>query len=313
MKNISENSIRTNPVFARHETFHPRFGWLKKGFDKAIEFPNLFLREDASTILGVGKNMVKAIKYWCIAFKVLEVIKESGRERSVVPTEFGQNLLGNEGWDPYLEDPASLWLLHWNLLKNPCYATAWFYMFNMFNKSPFIIEEIKNGLIEFKDNSFLNNSISESSIMKDISCILRMYNENNPDDKGFYEDSINSPFTELCLLKNYSDSIHFIFNTDSKNNLPSHIIVSTCFDYIEIINETAKTISISRLMYEEGSPGLCFKLPESALIEAIENITRHQNDIHLSEHAGSIQLSFESEPKVLSKNLLNNYYKRSRG
>ncbi len=23
-------------IFARHETFHPRFGWLKKGFDRAL-------------------------------------------------------------------------------------------------------------------------------------------------------------------------------------------------------------------------------------------------------------------------------------
>jgi hypothetical protein len=312
METSFRNNITMNLVFARHETFHPRFGWLKKGFDKTIEFPNLFLREDASTILGVGKNMVKAIKYWCIAFKVLEVVKESGHEKSITPTEFGRNLLSNKGWDPYLEDPASLWLLHWNLLKKPCHATAWFYMFNMFNKSSFIIEDIKNGLIEFKDNSFLNNSISESSIMKDITCILRMYNENNADNKGFYEDSINSPFTELGLLHNYGDSRHFIFNTESKNNLPSHIIVSTCFDYIETINEFAKTISISRLTYETGSPGLCFKLSENNLIDSIENVAKHYDDIYLSDNAGSIQLSFEGEPKALSKKLLNNYYKRGR-
>ena len=66
-----------SPVFARHETFHPRFGWLKKGFDKAIENPDVFLSEAAPSILGVGKNMVKAIKYWCIAFKVLEEIKRT--------------------------------------------------------------------------------------------------------------------------------------------------------------------------------------------------------------------------------------------
>jgi hypothetical protein len=65
---------RTNlpPTFARHETFHSRFGWLKKGFDKAIESPDVFLSEAAPSIPESGKIMVKAIKYWCIAFKVLE-------------------------------------------------------------------------------------------------------------------------------------------------------------------------------------------------------------------------------------------------
>ncbi len=48
-----------SPVFARHETFHPRFGWLKKGFDKASGSPDIFLNDAAPTILGVGKNMVR--------------------------------------------------------------------------------------------------------------------------------------------------------------------------------------------------------------------------------------------------------------
>ena len=31
-----------NPVFARHETFPPRFGWLKKGFEMVSENPEVF-------------------------------------------------------------------------------------------------------------------------------------------------------------------------------------------------------------------------------------------------------------------------------
>ena len=194
-----------SPVFARHETFHPRFGWLKKGFDKAIENPDVFLSEAAPSILGVGKNMVRAIKYWCITFKVLEEKQEQGQGRRIVPTTFGLNLLGNRGWDPYLEDPASLWLLHWHLLKPPCHATAWYYVFNVFNKNTFGAEEIRDGLVEFKDSSFLNNRILESSVMKDVACILRMYTDNYA-NKGVEEDSIDSPFTELGLIHNYGDS-----------------------------------------------------------------------------------------------------------
>lgn len=100
-----------NPVFARHETFHPRFGWLKKGFDWAQRDSGIFLRDDAPVRLGVGKNMVRSIRYWCSAFKVLE---------DDIPSEFGKKLLAEDGWDEFLEDPASLWLLHWNLLKPTC-------------------------------------------------------------------------------------------------------------------------------------------------------------------------------------------------
>lgn len=305
---IKQNDV---PVFARHETFHPRFGWLKKGFDKAIEAPDVFLNEAAPSILGVGKNMVRAIKYWCIAFKVLEENKDQEQGRGVVPTVFGQNLLGIGGWDPYLEDPASLWLLHWNLLKPPCHATAWYYMFNVFNKNTFMAEEIRDGLVEFKNNSFLNNRILESSVMKDIACILRMYTDHYG-NKTIEEDSIDSPFTELGLIHNYGDSSHYVFNIGPKRNFPPNIIVASCLDYIDTIQESAKTISISRLAYDAGSPGLCFRLSESALADAIESIARQYDEISLTDTAGLIQMSFEGDPKILSKKLSDAYFRRGK-
>jgi Protein of unknown function (DUF4007) len=125
-----QNSV---PVFARHETFHPRFGWLKKGFDKAAQDSSIFLREDAPVLLGVGKNMVRSIRYWCSAFKLLE---------NDSPTDFGTKLLGAGGWDEYLEDPASLWLLHWKLLESPSLATAWDFTFNQFRPTEFTKESL---------------------------------------------------------------------------------------------------------------------------------------------------------------------------
>ena len=110
-----------SPVFARHETFHPRYGWLKKGFDYVKKDNNVFLRDDASVVLGVGKNMVRSMKYWCAAFKIIQEKPEAPKNisRPFIPTSFGEALLSDKGWDPYLEDPASLWLLHWKLFKKP--------------------------------------------------------------------------------------------------------------------------------------------------------------------------------------------------
>ena len=101
------------PVFARHETFHPRYGWLKKGMDLAAEDSGAFSSNDALVRLGVGKNMVNAIRYWCQAFKVIEPVDGSGRSREYKPSDPGRGLLDDDsGLDPYLEDTGSLWLLH---------------------------------------------------------------------------------------------------------------------------------------------------------------------------------------------------------
>ena len=41
---IVNSKISINSVFARHETFHPRFGWIKKGFDAAKQNSGVFLQ-----------------------------------------------------------------------------------------------------------------------------------------------------------------------------------------------------------------------------------------------------------------------------
>ncbi len=57
--------------FSGHETFPFRYPWLKKGFDAVLVDGNVFLRDNAITTLGVGKNMVRSIRHWCLASGVL--------------------------------------------------------------------------------------------------------------------------------------------------------------------------------------------------------------------------------------------------
>ena len=45
------------PMFARHETFHPRYGWFRKAYTCAAQNPRVFLQDDATVQIGVGKNM----------------------------------------------------------------------------------------------------------------------------------------------------------------------------------------------------------------------------------------------------------------
>jgi hypothetical protein len=108
--------------FSGHETFPFRYPWLKKGFDAVREDGDIFLRDDAVTLLGVGKNMVRSIRHWCLAAGVIAENKDAGPK--LRSTEFGRLLLADGGLDPYLEDPATLWLLHWRIASNRARATT---------------------------------------------------------------------------------------------------------------------------------------------------------------------------------------------
>ena len=286
-------------VFARHETFHPRFGWLKKGFDQASQDPQIFLGDMAPVKLGVGKNMVRAIRYWAQAFKLLQDDQ---------PTEFGARLLSDAGWDPFLEDPASLWLLHWQLLKQPCSATTWQFAFNSLKAVEFTEQDLLMAL-EKHYQSEQGLRIASSSFQKDVRCLLKMYVE-QPSKTGFTEDSIDCPFTELGLLHTAGDARIYAFRVGTKRNLPPEVVVAACLEFAAQERQGQGTIAVSRLLYEAGSPGMAFKLSESALCDAIERIAQRNDHINLSDAAGLIQFSFTADPLILAGQILQDYYQR---
>lgn len=286
-------------IFARHETFHPRFGWLKKGFDQAKKNPAVFLAEDATVQLGVGKNMVRSIRYWCSAFKLLE-----GDE----PTEFGERLLGKKGWDCYLEDPASLWLLHWKLLENPCLATTWQTLFNRVNPVEFTEEDLLETMQQAHPGS-----VALSSFKKDVNCFLRMYAGQSRSKKSLVsEESLDCPFVDLGLIRCIGDHRvrrSYRFHLGHQSNLPPEFVIYAALQYAVQTNETARTIPLSRLLYDPGSPGQVFKLTESALGAAIEGVSKLDERISLEDAAGKLQLRFQvSDPLGFAEALLDQYY-----
>jgi len=305
-RQIGINNGEIHPIFARHETFHPRFGWLKKGFDKAVEDNRVFSKKTAFVVLGVGKNMVKAIRYWCIAFKIVDEIRANGKAVHT-PTPFAERLLKKDGWDPYLENPASLWLLHWNLFKSPCYAPAWHFAFNGLNRIDFTAEDLLFSLKEFNNHLFPKKNIHDSSLQKDISCLIRMYVEKNS-PKALKEDTIDCPFTELRIIASYNNSKRFAFNFGSKPTLAHEIIVHACLEFAATFQDDAKTISISRLLYDAGSPGQVFKLNENTLCEAIEQVSKINKDFVLTDTAGMFQFAYKKDPLAISDELLKDFF-----
>lgn len=294
--------------FARHETFHPRHGWLKKGFDAVERDPTIFSLPDSHLELGVGKNMGQAIKYWCLAFKIIRpatAARRSGDGFRV--TEFGSSLLADSGWDPWLEDPASLWLLHWNLVKTPSLATAWSIVFNDFRKNEFSSEDLESELARLRDQ--YNLLISDSSLHKDAQCILRMYTE-QLDVKQVSDENLDCPFVELGLIQRMADQKLHQFHLGPKTNLPPEIVAAMALDFLFQTSPSQKTISISSLTYRRGSPGQVFKLTESAVYDALEVVCRGSSEIVISDMAGEIQMSVRNEPLFLSNEILNTFYER---
>ena len=120
-----------SPQFSGHETFPFRYGWLKKVFDRVAETEqnennrNDCWDDDAIARFGVGKNMVVSMRHWG---KATGIIEEPG-PHTVRTTRLGRFLFGKEGHDQYMEHPATLWLIHWQIVAKP-EKTTWFWAFS---------------------------------------------------------------------------------------------------------------------------------------------------------------------------------------
>jgi hypothetical protein len=305
--------------FARHETFHPRYGWLRKAYEASADCA-AFHDEDATTNLGVGKNMVRAIRYWGLAYKIIEEMPSESNPRlnDVTRAPFGEQLLGDGGFDPYLEEPGSLWLLHWMLLRRApsCRAPSWWAIFNSPRSFEFtdtaLIAELRRFCDEHPD---LFGDVAHSSLEKDARCLLRMYGSVTQ-GRDLPEDSIDSPFAELDLIRPLPGSRReFTINRGAKRNLPDAIVAWACLDFLRLRGDHNRVVSLNGLTQSPGSPGRAFALTESALSDALSRFTEaHVSAIGLTDAAGVRQLiSPEAdETELVMKQILNAFFAKRR-
>ena len=102
----------------------------------------------------MGKNMVRAIRFWGTAARLItdDPHNARGREARCVPTRRGRALFGEDGWDPYMEDPGTLWLLHWLLLApKQSRLPVWWLAFNEFNAVEFAEADLQAAVVTLLD------------------------------------------------------------------------------------------------------------------------------------------------------------------
>lgn len=301
--------------FARHETFHPRYGWLRKAYEGARISADLFGRSDATVKLGVGKNMVNAIRHWGVAFDLLDEIRLSGRRRvsSFVPSALSEALFNNDGWDPYLEDPASLWLLHWRLLRPPCFAPVWWLAFNAFDAVQFREEQLLHAVEEVVDATPEWSRVAPGSIKKDVDCVLRMYAAAKVKGREGLEDVLDCPFRELGLLEPVPDeSRTFRWVHGPKATLAPAILAHAAIDFASR-EGAGTTVTLTRLATAAGGPGRIFKLPEPALFEALLAASSQIKELKIASPGGIRQMVVRSDDPNLASTILATYYRRSAG
>lgn len=280
--------------FSGHDSFQCRQLWLKKGYDY-LENGKKFNDPDAILKLGVGKNMVSSIRFWLKAFNIID--------NDDTPTAFGKCLFDEKtGYDPYLEDEGSLWLLHYQLVKLG-YASTYPLVFNEFRKEKLqfnresFISYIKRTIEHTSDQSFNENTVS-----KDFAVFNNLY-KNEPTSKSI-EDSFSGILSELDLVKSTGNAKFeqwFIENSE-RDSLPVAVFLFAILDNPSY----GDSITFRTLEIDWNSPGSIFALNRAGILNKISDMVDKYEGVTYSDQAGVKELQFSK--KLDSYAILDEYY-----
>ena len=305
----ASNILPPSPSFAGHGTFALRSGWLKKGLDalgdETLE-GSIFNQPEALAALGVGKNMVTAIRYWLLT---THMASEGGKGRELAASTLGQRLFADGGWDPFLEDDATLWLLHWQLAGPRTPSFTWAYAFNCLRDWEFSREQLIEAILGATHS--LSKIPSRETIDRDVGCFLQTYVSD--ENSVMSEDHLDCPLRALGLIR-ATQRGHYRFLIEAKPSLPPAIFyyALTKFWQWKHKNAEASTLPIWEICYAEGSPGLVFKLDENSVLDYLDGLEdATQGHLRFEDTAQNRQIVMNDIGSLQPQTFLENYYQNN--
>ncbi|SFD76863.1 DUF4007 family protein [Salipiger profundus] len=292
-------SVAVRPRFSGHETFACRFAWLPKAVRLIAREPKA-LSDDQHAILelGLGKNMVRSLRFWLEAFNV-------GRSRdgswSLQP--FGEAVFGETGYDPFIERAETQWLLHWQLstaTENPLFA--WRHILFRRMRPDFTRSEL---LAEMRlEGERLGYKHSDVTLQQHADVFIQSYVGSLKPASP--EDALDSPLVDLGLLRRLGrrpggaarvEPVFALARFPISEVGPS-VVDYAIADYWETRRQGETVITFRDLAHGEGSPGATFRLEPDELRNHLERTTAPWS-YRPSGDAGSITAVRRAEPSHL--------------
>lgn len=310
--NLIENEKRSPSGlrFSGHETFACRYAWLPKAYRALSADPSQFLDEDGAMVeLGLGKNMVRALRFW---------VENAGlavpnADRSLQLTTFAHAVFGPEGFDPYLEDVRTLWLLHWNLAsrsESPLFA--WHYLLNQWPYPEFTRTEALNAFT--RESKQLGHSHSAVTLSQHLDVFLHTYHSARAKAAAI-EDSLDGPLVELSLIQAVGEKkgdggrweTVYMFRREPKPEITPEVFEYCLADFWARFRPSEQTLTLREVALAPCSPGQIFKLPEEDVRARLEVYARARHSGPFQYQPSAVQALLTKRPKVAAPTLQSIY------
>ena len=242
--------------------------------------------------------MVAPIRFWMKAFDLLDTDDNL--------TQIAHQIFSDSyGFDPFLEDEATLWLLHFHLVSKG-FATTYDLLFNEFRKGK--IEFTKDNFVSFvkrKSDVLKVSTPSDKTIKADFDVMAKIYNRTNAQNND-KEESFSGVLSELTIMNTFfhGEVEYFVIDNTEKSQIPAEILL------YGILISTGKDVSIefSKIEQEYNSIGNIFAINRTGIIEKIEEMVNlYPEQIVFSDQAGIKLLQFK-EDRLNPFEVLKKYY-----
>ena len=280
--------------FSGHETFPFRYTWLPKAYRALKKNQYTFTDEEQAIVqLGVGKNMVRAIRFWIQVTGIAESADEGGYRVS----DFGNAVLGTEGFDPYLEDVRTLWLIHWQLSTQAVEPLfAWDYLLNRWQHPDITRSPVLRAFRQEADRQ--DRILSDVTLEQHFDIFLHTYVPTRGRKGEIREDNLDCPLVELQLIQEIGERTTdktgkretlYAFRREAKPQISPELFIYCLNDFWKKHHVGEQSLTFRDIAISPGSPGQVFKLPEQDIRERLDHIRRDSDGVFDYHESAALQ------------------------
>lgn len=312
---MTKGSMTPKPRFSGHETFPCRYAWLPKAV-RAIGNDAARFADDKQAMvdLGLGKNMVRATRFW-VQVSGMAAMKNG----SYVVSDLGKQVLGDRGHDQYLEDVRTLWLIHWQLsthVEEPLFA--WDFLLNRWSHPEVTKSAALKAFRNEANRLERDRELSDITLDQHFDTFLHTYVPTKSRKGEIQEDNLDCPLVELRLLEPVGErrahgsmkhEVVYAFRRDSKPEICSDLFLYAIEDYWSKHRKNEQTLSFRDVAVTPGSPGQIFKLPEADIRERLDNLHSDSDSAYSYRESTTVQQLSRKAP-LGSRELLKRIYSK---
>ena len=272
-------------VFSGHETFSLRISWLPKAVASLEKKENPFSDpRKGMTSLGLGKNMVQSLAFWILATGIATKT-EDGYDL----TDFAKHVLSrkDDGFDPYLENTQTLWLLHWNLCQGwhdgerHRRPYAWHHFANELTDDEITATETVDHYAGSPVQS--GRDLSSVTLRQHFEIFIRTYVEGETSGpRAIPEETLDSPLTPLRLVRESGYRKHpsgrrettYRIMTGPKPSLSPKTFRYCLHQWWNQNHPNESSLTVRQIAHDKDSPGRCFRLPETAIHKLLVDLEK---------------------------------------